>query len=159
GPLIRWAVLLWWPEWSTITEPWTFTRLDTIAAGCLLALLSRFSDGLRWLDGLAKWWPLFLASLAAGLAAAMAYGKVSVGVTPTVTALTIPVLVWAAARRAPRWLEHPVAITIGIGSYSLYLWQQPFLNPHSPGWWAAFPQNLLLAGLCAFASYRLIEQP
>lgn len=51
------------------------------------------------------------------------------------------------------------AVFIGVLSYSLYLWQELFLNPFSTRWFAAFPQNLLLTGVCAYASYRLVEKP
>ncbi len=47
----------------------------------------------------------------------------------------------------------------GAISYSLYLWQQPFLNRWSSAPWAAFPLNLALAVLLAAASYYLVEQP
>ena len=52
----------------------------------------------------------------------------------------------------------PIAF-LGTMSYSLYLWQQLFLDRTSDAWPAAFPVNLALAFLAALASYRLIEQP
>lgn len=48
---------------------------------------------------------------------------------------------------------------LGAISYSLYLWQQLFLNRGSSGLWTAFPLNLVLSILLATASYHLIEQP
>src|SRR5207237_3513270 len=51
------------------------------------------------------------------------------------------------------------ASAIGRVSYSLYLWQQIFVDRSSRAWWTSFPRNALLAGLVAFASYWLIEQP
>jgi peptidoglycan/LPS O-acetylase OafA/YrhL len=50
-------------------------------------------------------------------------------------------------------------VWVGSISYSLYLWQQPFLNRWSAAPWAAFPLNLALAVAFAAASYYLIEQP
>jgi peptidoglycan/LPS O-acetylase OafA/YrhL len=61
--------------------------------------------------------------------------------------------------RAGALLNARAMTAVGVVSYSLYLWQEPFLNRQSPGWWAAFPLNLALAALCAFASYRLVEKP
>ena len=52
----------------------------------------------------------------------------------------------------------PVAL-VGTWSYSIYLWQQPFLNPHEDGALQAFPLNLLLAILCAVTSFYVIERP
>ncbi|QDU24150.1 acyltransferase family protein [Urbifossiella limnaea] len=159
GPLARLAVLIWWPAEARMTDLWTFTRLDSIAAGCLVAVLARSPLGFRTLDVLGRWWPAAFVLLVAGLAAGTLSGKMGILVTPTVVALTLGVLVWAAARRAPRWLEARVMVAVGVGSYSLYLWQQPFLNPHCEGWYARFPQNLILAGSCALASYWLVEKP
>jgi peptidoglycan/LPS O-acetylase OafA/YrhL len=48
---------------------------------------------------------------------------------------------------------------IGVLSYSLYLWQQLFLNGASSAWINAFPQNLILAFCAAVASHYLIEKP
>jgi len=44
-------------------------------------------------------------------------------------------------------------------SYSLYLWQMPFLDHRSDAWMHAFPQNLLLAFLAALSSWFLVERP
>jgi peptidoglycan/LPS O-acetylase OafA/YrhL len=48
---------------------------------------------------------------------------------------------------------------LGAISYSLYLWQQIFLDRGSSSLWTAFPQNLVLSILLATASYHWIEQP
>ena len=50
-------------------------------------------------------------------------------------------------------------VWVGSISYSLYLWQQPFLNRWSSAPWVAFPLNLALAVLFAAASYYLVEEP
>ena len=47
----------------------------------------------------------------------------------------------------------------GTLSYSLYLWQQLFLNRSADGPMSAFPMNVALAGALALASYYLIERP
>lgn len=158
-PILRWTVLLRYPDWSAMTDLWTMTRLDAIAAGCLLALLAREAPGRQGLDRLARQWPVTLGLLVLSLALAQRSGKFAVGISPSVTAITLAALVWAAARRAPRWLEHPALSAVGIGSYSLYLWQQIFLNPHGTVWWTVFPINLFFAVLAAWSSYRMIELP
>jgi peptidoglycan/LPS O-acetylase OafA/YrhL len=48
---------------------------------------------------------------------------------------------------------------VGMASYSIYLWQQVFLDRSSPLWAAAFPQNILLALLVGFGSYYFVEKP
>ena len=158
GPVLRWVVLLWYPGWAPLTDLWTPTRLDHIASGCLAALAARSSIGLRVLDIAARWWPAALLIAIGAVAGAARSAKVAVGVTPTVTALTITVLVWAAARRSPRWLEWSPIVWIGGLSYSLYLWQQPFLAPAATGWWRGFPANLALMAGAAIACHYFIER-
>jgi peptidoglycan/LPS O-acetylase OafA/YrhL len=48
---------------------------------------------------------------------------------------------------------------IGTLSYSLYLWQQPFLNRTSHLSWNHFPANLGLAVAAAVMSLYLVEKP
>jgi peptidoglycan/LPS O-acetylase OafA/YrhL len=52
----------------------------------------------------------------------------------------------------------PVAF-LGTISYSLYLWQQPFLNRRSTENWSAFPLNVTLAFAAAILSHYLVERP
>lgn len=56
-------------------------------------------------------------------------------------------------------LNLPPIIWLGTLSYSLYLWQEPFLNSWSSAWFAAWPANLLLAFVFAIVSYYLVESP
>jgi peptidoglycan/LPS O-acetylase OafA/YrhL len=50
-------------------------------------------------------------------------------------------------------------VWVGLLSYSLYLWQQFFLNRHSEWAICSFPVNLLLALAAASASYYMLERP
>ena len=50
-------------------------------------------------------------------------------------------------------------VAIGVLSYSLYLWQQVFLNRRGEAVVQSFPLNLALVMLVAVASYYVIEQP
>jgi peptidoglycan/LPS O-acetylase OafA/YrhL len=50
-------------------------------------------------------------------------------------------------------------VYIGVLSYSLYLWQNAFLNPDWDAWPARLPTNLFLAFALAVASYYLVEKP
>ncbi|MEK6259046.1 MAG: acyltransferase [Planctomycetota bacterium] len=155
----RWVVLLFFPEWSAMSELWTFTRLDTIAIGCLLALVAQQKTWRDRLDGVAAWWVAVLLVLVASLAVSTVSAKWSVGVAYTLNAVCIALLVWAAARRGPQWLNGRVISAVGIGSYSLYLWQQLFLNHHRESWVTAFPQNAVFAALAALGSYWIVEVP
>jgi peptidoglycan/LPS O-acetylase OafA/YrhL len=50
-------------------------------------------------------------------------------------------------------------VWLGLISYSLYLWQQPFLFFYVVNWATSFPVNIALAFVAAIASYFLIEKP
>ncbi len=157
-PVLRLLVLGLAPSEASIVELWTPVRTDGIAAGCLLALVSRDPRGLALLDRAAEKWHLAFLALVLALVGSFVSGKVDVGVTPTVVALSLAVLLWWALRLEPRWLTGRVITTIGLGSYSIYLWQQAFLSPHV-GWWTSLPLSLVLVGVAAAFSYRFIEQP
>jgi peptidoglycan/LPS O-acetylase OafA/YrhL len=59
---------------------------------------------------------------------------------------------------AARALELRPVVLVGALSYSLYLWQQPFLK-NSPAWWCQWPQCLVLAAAAAVACHLLVERP
>lgn len=52
---------------------------------------------------------------------------------------------------------------LGLTSYSIYLWQQPFMAPpdaYQAQWWCtAWPQNILVAIACGGLAYLLVEKP
>jgi hypothetical protein len=48
---------------------------------------------------------------------------------------------------------------VGSASYSLYLWQQLFLNPTSASWAATFPANIVVALAVGLLARHLIEGP
>jgi peptidoglycan/LPS O-acetylase OafA/YrhL len=52
-------------------------------------------------------------------------------------------------------------VFVGALSYSLYLWQEPFLNPSSTAAtkFTSFPLNVLVTLLAAIASFYLVEKP
>jgi peptidoglycan/LPS O-acetylase OafA/YrhL len=50
-------------------------------------------------------------------------------------------------------------VWLGGLSYSLYLWQEPFLNHYARSEVNTFPLNIVLAFVCAIASFYLVEQP
>jgi peptidoglycan/LPS O-acetylase OafA/YrhL len=50
-------------------------------------------------------------------------------------------------------------VFVGALSYSLYLWQQLFLNRESSAWVNSFTQNLVFAIAVALASYFFLKNP
>jgi peptidoglycan/LPS O-acetylase OafA/YrhL len=61
--------------------------------------------------------------------------------------------------RAGRILNSWILRQIGVMSYSIYLWQQVFLNPEQHTAWTRLPGSIVLALSCATASYFLVEKP
>ena len=134
--------------------------MDSIAAGCLLAIYElQVRERLRWMADspviviavpLTAWivagafWSD--ASTASSLSLSIFWGAV-----PLLIALWIFLLI----ERKDRILNNRVAYTIGILSYSLYLWQQPFTENHKLSTWEA----VFLLSCCAIASYFVVERP
>lgn len=77
--------------------------------------------------------------------------------------LTAAAIIWRCISidhgLAYRFLNTRFSIWLGTLSYSLYLWQEPFLNSWSIAWFASWPVNLILAFTCAIISLYLIERP
>lgn len=155
-----------WPDvaiCTTMAESWTITRLDTITIGSLMALYCRSAKGRGVLDRLTttpKLWFLFV-TLCVSIALTQS-SKYTLCVAYTVNGLCLALLMWGMVRSqgiSRRILSNPVLRVIGLGSYSIYLWQQLFIHPRHPGWIHEFPQNIGFAFAAAFLSFWLIEQP
>ncbi len=155
-------------EWDVtrcalMAENWTFTRLDTITMGSLLALGCRTANGRVWLDRLTTpemfwvWLVTFYTSIVLSESS-----KYLLCVAYTLNAVCIALLMWGLIQSkglAPRILRNPLLTAIGYGSYSIYLWQQLFIHPRQPGWIHEFPQNVVLALGAAALSFWVIERP
>ena len=84
-----------------------------------------------------------------------------------VTSTLQNVLIAVAIERMTRdsgWMARALAwrplVLLGLWSYSVYLWQQPFLNRNDQlSWWTAFPVNLAATLSTAAVSYYVIERP
>jgi peptidoglycan/LPS O-acetylase OafA/YrhL len=139
------------------------TAADALAAGCLLAgvapwlvknALYRRFQGSR----------LFLLVPLAVYAADRVSGYVSFSYTVGETIMNAGIAVgihWCLTfPRSPlgRLLNSRPLTWVGAMSYSLYLWQQPFLDRQHTFRFTAFPVNLAAAALLAIASYYLVER-
>jgi peptidoglycan/LPS O-acetylase OafA/YrhL len=136
---------------------------DALATGCLLAYwYNRFVD----LPSVARmltspWFPIvpglgLVASVAFGTQFYYLFGQ-------TIANLAIASgLLWITRQTntiTGRVLNSRPIVLVGTLSYSLYLWQEPFLNPDWSHWLTAFPQNIALTVFAALISYALIERP
>ena len=136
---------------------------DNLAIGCLLAQVSDWLEGQAWYLQLFRPLPsLGLLVLLLGLNGNLGYTVVAVFGTSIIN-LSIAILVhrsvYCYQDRLGRFLNWGPVAYVGLMSYSLYIWQQPFLKRQSVAWVNVFPQNLILAMATAFASYYLLEKP
>jgi peptidoglycan/LPS O-acetylase OafA/YrhL len=164
APAIR--VLIWyrWPELRLHLGEAFPTIFDAIAAGCVLAAVrARLATNALYLrfSNSAAFAVVPLAVLGAALLSDRP--RIDLVVGQGVQNIGIALVIERCIRRADgRWgrlLNSRPLVAVGALSYSFYLWQQPFINRHATGWPQAFPVNVALAALLAFASYHLVEQP
>jgi peptidoglycan/LPS O-acetylase OafA/YrhL len=140
------------------------TVVDPLAVGCLLAGIS---DHL-WQDARyrallkSRWFSLVpLAVLSTVVfeqrprfAFTIAPAVISVGVALCVDrCVRLPGSLWTKA------LTIAPIVAVGRASYSIYLWQQPFLNRFTSGLAARFPQNIIAAAVVATIAFFLVEKP
>jgi peptidoglycan/LPS O-acetylase OafA/YrhL len=163
APVLRCAAWVVWPAIRPLTDqafPFVF---DALATGCVLALardrLEASPTYLTWLDS-STFWVLPLACVFA-LAVPRTSFNLAIGVTIGNLGIAM------AIHRSIRHPEFPVGrilawrplVFVGALSYSLYLWQQPFINRHADSIFNSFPLHLVCAFAAALASYYLVEQP
>jgi peptidoglycan/LPS O-acetylase OafA/YrhL len=135
---------------------------DSMAIGCIVAIERDRLLTCRWWLGLTRpacAWPMVVVVLA--LLPLNNYTAISFFATP-LTLVALAAIVEGSTRwtgAAARVLNARAVVWIGALSYSLYLWQQPFLNRSSQALLNSFPMNLVAAFACAVASYYLIERP
>lgn len=163
APACRVALLSIFGYESEAPIKWFPAICDALAAGCLLAGYRQRLWDARWYRAAISS-PLFLPLAAASI---LALNRLR-GSHPLLGwAIFESLLVFAIAgtidhtvRFPPVWLNWTPISTVGAMSYSLYLWQQLFLNRHDQAaWYAAFPVSLVLTCMAAAGSYYLIEQP
>jgi len=161
GPLARIGAWLLGPPYRDMQMFPTVS--DSLAVGCLLAKVSGWLEGQEWY--LALFRPTFSLGLLALILLINRYtGYTVVWVFGTsATNISLAILIHRSVYCSSDWVGQvlnwkPIAF-VGVLSYSLYIWQQLFLNRYSTSWVSAFPQNLVFAVAAALASYLLLERP
>lgn len=160
--------------WLSPNAPWFATQYgflnvaDALAVGCLLAF---FRDRLKqhaaynrllqsrlfWLVPVAI---LMLNSLGVHPSMLSSQMFLLLGI-PVMNLLIVASLDWAITNSTGpvgRVLNSSPLVLVGVLSYSIYLWQQPFLAPAAPTLWSSFPQNLVFIGAAALGSYYFVER-
>jgi len=136
---------------------------DSLAAGCLLARMRGWLEGQSWYMRLFHpVWSLLLLAFVLVSNRFYGYSIVSIfGFTAMNLAIAILIhrSVYMSGSPVGRVLNWKPLAFIGVLSYSLYLWQQLFLDKTSGAWINAFPQNIALTCAAALSSYFLLEKP
>jgi peptidoglycan/LPS O-acetylase OafA/YrhL len=163
GPLARLADRLFLTATPYHALPMFPMVADSLAVGCVLANASAWLEQREWYLKLFR--PAAAVAILASILLINRYAAstlVTVFGTSAVN-IGIAILVHRSVYCSRDWLGKalnwkPVAF-VGVLSYSLYLWQQIFLDRRSAAWINAFPQNLVCAAAAATASYFLLERP
>jgi peptidoglycan/LPS O-acetylase OafA/YrhL len=136
---------------------------DSLATGCVLALSRNWLEKKRWYLQLFHPIPsILLVVVILWLNRLAGYTLVNVFGTSVINiavGLLIHRSVYHHSDAVGKLLNWRPLTFVGVLSYSLYLWQQLFLDRSSMSSFNAFPQNVVLAVGAAFASYYLIERP
>jgi peptidoglycan/LPS O-acetylase OafA/YrhL len=135
---------------------------DALATGCLLAYVRPWLwNQFRYRQMLERrameLWPIAILVIAVASARWEHFGAIA-----GLTMLNIAIAVWIdwclrfPESRVGRVLNAPPIAFMGVLSYSIYLWQQPFLRE---GHTLRFPLSILCIGALALVSYFFVEQP
>ena len=138
---------------------------DAIAAGCVLAVVLPWLRREGWLDR-----AIFTSPVGQAVPLAVFMLDIARHHPFVFYAVAQPLINLGLCYMVARYTSHPDdtvaralntsgARALGRASYSLYLWQQPFLNPYGSALLQTFPLNVVAASVAAFCSYRLIEMP
>ncbi len=163
SPFLRLAISHFWPA-QRVGIGQTFpTIFDTIATGCLLTGYWKEINEQPWFGKLLRSRWFVLIPIAAVILNMKAGGRIRWALLETIINLLIAICIARAVSISGDWtarlLNWPPLAFIGVMSYSLYLWQQPFLNRTSTAWPSSFPVNACLAIAAALLSYYLVERP
>lgn len=165
APALRIGIWCFAPEWRPLIDSGFFTAGDALATGCLLACYRPrldFPAYNRWIRS--RW---FLAVPAIAFVANLVQHHtrslpLSYALGQTVMHVCIALCLDRAVRIPDdfcgRILNTPLLARVGVMSYSIYLWQQLFLNRTSDLWICAFPINTVLAIAAGCGSYYLVEK-
>ena len=161
SPISRVATYILWPQMRSHLSIMLHTRLDAIMTGCLLALIIDM-DIWRGFRRLALHWTVPFIALGFLLlidtpAQQRWAGKYLLTVGFPLENLAIAALLLYVVFRHEsilgKFLNLKLLRHLGVISYSLYLWQQPFTAAYTR------PLSILWIILCAEMSFFLIEGP
>lgn len=166
SPVVRVASYFLFPAWRGNIGMMFHTRADQLMLGCIAALSFGSTRFQSFMDKLFRYrihWvsTLFIFCISPLLGGRFHGGyTLSAGYSLEGLGITI-VMLWAVRNSESlpgKILNSRPAICLGVLSYSLYLWQQPFLTPINTTVSGIFPWNVLCAFMLATFSYVAVER-
>jgi len=165
-PFVRIATYFLVPEWRGLLGMMFHTAIDSILIGCGFSLArTTIASQLQRLPMTTLWFMLAAIPLLISPLLRLRFGGAySVTIGFTVDAFCVgALLVLIHEGRTPSIILSLLQLTImqwlGRLSYSLYLWQQPFLTPLNSTWTSSIPWCFAAALGMACVSYYGVEQP
>lgn len=164
-PLVRYGSWLYLPD-SRLLIKWAFhTVSDSLAVGCLLALVRKQLQSIKFYQFLLKmpWtWIILVVIVFSFNAFNVGRPRFSNLVGISIINLSIGFLLDYFISSPPtkiyNFLNSRVMVQIGILSYSLYLWQQFFTITKPTFTFQIFPYNSIFLVLASLFSYYIIER-
>ena len=141
------------------------TRMDSLMAGCLVALcvgLPRFEAFYRRFAPF--WWvlPIYFWGISYVLDV-LFFPKYTFSIGYTLDSIATALFILWASRNATsfvgRVLNTRLFVTVGVLSYSAYLWQTFFTNKENTSFLGVMPWALISIWICAWLSYHFVELP
>ena len=160
----RGAIVLWLADYSEGIERSFIAAIDGFAMGGLLAaLLPALERRLGYLRALKSPWAPLLLPAAAALDQLEHHPLIFYVALQSVVYLLLALWLHRSQVVTNDWSARVLNLRglswLGTISYSLYLWQQPFLAPQSIRLVDSFPVAAGLSLLFALLSFHLIEKP
>ncbi len=164
APLLRTVAYLYEPALYGEMQLSLLFMGDAIAIGCLLALLSRELETSRIVHRIIHLRYFFVIPVLSVImyTALKLFPVFYFAAGQSIALLCIAATLWKVMHVrdvAFRFLNTWPLVKIGVFSYSLYVWQQLFVNPTSPSVLKYLPLNLLLVCVATTFSYYCVEVP
>ena len=165
SPFLRLLIHSFFPDSDLRWTSFGFqANADSLAMGCGLAFMrTRLHENKIYLWILNS--KLFFIVPCIALAANLLFERPRIFLFVCVTLINLCIALsidWAVTKPESivgKLLNSRSLSYIGVLSYSIYLWQQPFLNRNSNFYVTSFPLNILCVAAAALLSYYLIEKP
>jgi peptidoglycan/LPS O-acetylase OafA/YrhL len=129
---------------------------DSLAIGCLLAVCQ--GQLARWHRLIDRWIPLI--AIVTVVLHVLHYPKyVRELLIDTLMNIGLALCIDHCIRKRYRILNSAPMVWIGGMSYSIYLCQEPFFDPHVQNWLTMFPLNLVYTLIAAMICRYAVEKP